>query len=49
MALVTGGIIATGYWYLMSATMNLAMNQVNAYQQQYEQAIAMTEQLAADR
>lgn len=49
MALVTGGIIAAGYWYLMSATMNMAMNQVNTYQQQYEQAVAMTEQLATNR
>jgi hypothetical protein len=47
MALVTGVIIAAGYWYLMSAMMGIAMNQINNYQQQYDQAIALTDQLAS--
>ena len=47
MAIVTGVVIAAGYWFVMSATMNMAMGQVENYEQQYQQAVTLTEQVAA--
>ena len=47
MALVTGVIIAAGYWYLMSSIMTVAINQVTNYEQQYQQAVTLADQLAS--
>ncbi|MDB5169947.1 MAG: hypothetical protein JWN82_343 [Candidatus Saccharibacteria bacterium] len=46
MALVTGVIVAAGYWYIMSATMNMALGQVKNYEQQYQQAAQLADQIA---
>jgi hypothetical protein len=45
MAIVTGVFVAAGYWFIMSAISNIALGQVENYQKQYEQAIALTEQI----
>ncbi|HEY1064022.1 MAG TPA: hypothetical protein VGE30_01855 [Candidatus Saccharimonadales bacterium] len=47
MAIVTGVVIAAGYWFVMSATMNLAMGQAENYERQYRQAVMLAEQVAA--
>lgn len=45
-ALVTGVMIAAGYWYMMSAAMNIAVGQAQNYEQHYKQAVALADQLA---
>jgi Tfp pilus assembly major pilin PilA len=46
LAFITGFMIAAGYWFIMSATMNIAVGQVQHYEQQYQQAVALADQLA---
>lgn len=47
-AICTGVIIAAGYYYIMSASFNIAMDQTRHMQQQYAQAIEQVDQMNAD-
>jgi hypothetical protein len=48
LAIITGLMIGAGYWFIMSATMNIAVSQAQNYEQQYQQAIALADKLADD-
>lgn len=48
LAIVTGVMIGAGYWFIMSAAMNMTVGQVQSYQQQYQQALALADQIADD-
>ena len=50
-AVIVGVTVGAMYYLLMSAILNTATTQADAYKQQYQQAIAMTEQMeqAANR
>lgn len=48
LAIVTGVMIGAGYWFIMSAAMNMTVGQVQSYQQQYQQALALADQIAVD-
>lgn len=48
LAIVTGVMIGAGYWFIMSAAMNMTIGQVQNYQQQYERAVALADQIADD-
>jgi hypothetical protein len=44
-AVIVGTAVGVTYYLLMSAVWNTATSQVDAYQKQYQQAVAMTEQM----
>ena len=44
-AVIVGATVGALYYLLMSAVLNTATTQANAYKQQYQQALAMTEQM----
>ena len=44
-AVIFGAAVGATYYLLMSAVLNTANTQAQAYKQQYQQAIALTEQI----
>ena len=48
MAVITGVLIAAGYYYIMSTSFTIAMNQTNQLKNQYAQAYEQIDQMTAE-